>query len=383
MFRSELEQDVVSATEALSAIVRRIDPDGVPAHEVLRLYRALDGAARAVTAAKTLLARRVEDAREWRRLGFASAAEFLAAESGTSLGAARKEVETSEALRRLPATKEKLLDGSLSAAQGEVIVGAATANPGAEAQLIDTAGRSNLNELCDAALKAKAAADPSPEATHRRIRKQRRLRRFTDAEGARHWQLVGPVDELAAWEAEIDRETDRIFRDRSAADRLDQEPREAFAFDALVAIGRPRRNTDTAPDANAAPATDADDHLEPCADHEPSAGSADGGIGRRQKQPRPEHLALLRLDIDALWRGHVEGDELCEITGLGPIPVAVARRLLGDAVLKLIITKGDAVAHVTSLTRGPTQAMRYALLWTSPTCTVEGCTRTIVEYDHI
>lgn len=41
------------------------------------------------------------------------------------------------------------------------------------------------------------------------------------------------------------------------------------------------------------------------------------------------------------------------------------------------------MAHVTSLTRGPTQAMRYALLWTSPTCTVEGCTRTIVEYDHL
>jgi len=26
--------------------------------------------------------------------------------------------------------------------------------------------------------------------------------------------------------------------------------------------------------------------------------------------------------------------------------------------------------------------MRYALLWTSPTCVVEGCTRTIVEHDH-
>ncbi len=26
--------------------------------------------------------------------------------------------------------------------------------------------------------------------------------------------------------------------------------------------------------------------------------------------------------------------------------------------------------------------MRYAFLWTSPTCCVEGCTRTIVEHDH-
>jgi len=61
---------------------------------------------------------------------------------------------------------------------------------------------------------------------------------------------------------------------------------------------------------------------------------------------------------------------------------AVARDLLGDAVLKLIITKGVDIASVTSLTRGPTQAMHYAKLWTSPTCVVEGCSRTIVEYDH-
>jgi hypothetical protein len=62
--------------------------------------------------------------------------------------------------------------------------------------------------------------------------------------------------------------------------------------------------------------------------------------------------------------------------------VGVARRLLGDALLKLVITNGQAVAHVTSLTRGPTQAMKYASLWTSPTCVVEGCSRTIVEHDH-
>ena len=52
-----------------------------------------------------------------------------------------------------------------------------------------------------------------------------------------------------------------------------------------------------------------------------------GGRGERSsggpsiRQADPQHLALLRLDLEALWRGHVEGDELCEITGLGPIPV--------------------------------------------------------------
>src|SRR5690606_15368923 len=120
-----------------------------------------------------------------------------------------------------------------------------------------------------------------------------------------------------------------------------------------------------------------------------ASGSSPGGSEtpprhgrRRAPQPPPEHLALLRIDIEALWRGHVEGDEICEIAGLGPLPLTAARRLLGDAVIKLIITKGDAVAHVTSLTRGPTQAMRYAMLWISHECTAQGCTRTVLEHDH-
>ena len=55
-----------------------------------------------------------------------------------------------------------------------------------------------------------------------------------------------------------------------------------------------------------------------------SSTSAASGSGPR-RQPAPQHLALLRLDISALWRGYVQGDELCEITGLGPIPVATAK----------------------------------------------------------
>ena len=43
--------------------------------------------ARQVAAAKALLARRVEDSLVWKREGFRSAAEYLAAHGGTSLGA--------------------------------------------------------------------------------------------------------------------------------------------------------------------------------------------------------------------------------------------------------------------------------------------------------
>ena len=68
---------------------------------------------------------------------------------------------------------------------------------------------------------------------------------------------------------------------------------------------------------------------------------------------------------------------------MGPIPVSVARDLLGDAILKLVITKGVDVANVTHLGRSPTVAQQVALWWLSPMCTNEDCTRTWrLENDH-
>ncbi len=353
MFRSELERRVEVAETAIGQVADGLDPDAIPASEATRLYEGLERIVRTATAARVLLARRVDDSMEWKRTGFRSAAEFLAARSGTSLGAAKTDLETSNALRDLDETRRQMLAGSLSPDQGGVIAGAAKRNRSAERHLIKKAKKANLQELREEAAKAKAAADPSPEATHARLHRERRVSAFTDAEGARNVRIRGPVDSASVIQAELDRLTDQIFRERGKAGST--ECRDAYAYDAAVEMARRSARAD-----DSAPAT-----------------------GRtRGKQPRPEHLALLRIDISALWRGYVEGDELCEITGLGPIPVGVARRLLGDALLKLVITNGQAVAHVTSLTRGPTQAMKYASLWMSPSCVVEGCSRTRIEHDH-
>src|SRR5471030_2052420 len=86
---------------------------------------------------------------------------------------------------------------------------------------------------------------------------------------------------------------------------------------------------------------------------------------------------------DALPIWAVVGDEVCEIAGLGPIPVSVARELLGDAILKLVLTKGVDVANVTHLGRSVTVAQQVALLWQGPECTRLGCTSTYrLENDH-
>jgi hypothetical protein len=99
----------------------------------------------------------------------------------------------------------------------------------------------------------------------------------------------------------------------------------------------------------------------------------------------PTHLALLRVDLQALVRGHVEGGELCEIAGVGPLSVAAARELLGESVLRLVITRGVDVLNVTNLGRGPTAAQEIAFLWASPACTVLGCDRRhgqSIQHDH-
>jgi hypothetical protein len=93
-----------------------------------------------------------------------------------------------------------------------------------------------------------------------------------------------------------------------------------------------------------------------------------GRASARPPRPNPRYLALLRVDLAALRRGALASGELCEITGVGPVPVPVpvARDLLGESVLKLVITRGVDVAQVTHLGCGPTAAQRIALAWTSP-----------------
>jgi hypothetical protein len=336
-------REVEAQALALSAA---LDPDLVPAAEAPAWYEALDRAARALTAARTVLARRVDDSLEWQRRGFRSPEELLASTAGGSLGAARTELATSRRLQALPTTRRRMLEGAVSAEQGAVIADAAVVNPAAEARLIEQAGRSNLRELRDRAGLLKAAADPDPDTTHARVHANRRLTRHTDGEGAVHLHGLGTVEDGAEVLAEIDRLADEIFHERRAAGV--RERRDTYAWDALVRMARRSRDL--------------------------TGGSPPGN---------PRSVGLLRVDVEALRRGQVSGEELCEISGVGPVPVRVARELLGEATLKLVITRGVDVANVTSLGRGPTAAMRAALAWTSPTCVVEGCCRTIVEHDHV
>jgi hypothetical protein len=320
----------------------RIDPDAVPLPEVTAVWKAVLEAAQILTGVATLLARRVEDAEAWKAAGFKSAADAIAATAGTTNRDAKQILETSRNVASLPATADALRAGTLSPAKAELIAAAAHADPASEAKLLEGAGRS-VAEVKTDCLRVRAAA--KGDELYDDITRARQARTYTDAESAWNLHARGPGDKGAEIAKTLDDITDELFTKNYKSGRRD--PREAYAFDALVEMARRARE------------------------------------GTETKGSTSKPLFIGRLDVEAFWRGYVEGEELCEIAGVGPVPVRIARQLLGDAVLKLVITKGVDVLNVTHLGRGPTAAQRTALLWQSPMCDVEGCGHLHrLEIDH-
>ncbi len=431
---------VVRAGEMIAGVVDGLDPDAVSGSAARELWSAFDRAERLCAAGKMLLARRVA-ATHQRSGGSRSAAEELARRGGTSAGQAAESVETSQRLPDQQPVEAALRRGQLSLPQAAAISAAAVANPAEAARLTELAGRVSLAELREECARVRAAADPDPDATHRRIHAARRLRHYTDPEGGWNLSARGTAQAGAAFLTVLNAFTDAIFRQARRHGRC--EPVEAYAFDALMHLaehaaghcdsppqpgdGTARTDGDTSgghdpvgdAEATAADVAATGGVDQPVADGagQPAGAPATAGAGHRPpgkesgliaqpagadpgifaagrselssgcavrpgRSSNPRYLALLRVDVEALRRGRVQGEELCEIAGVGPVPVSTARSVLGEAIVKLVITTGVDVANVTHVGRGPTAAQRAALLWMNPSCAVEGCDRRRVEWDH-
>ncbi len=92
----------------------------------------------------------------------------------------------------------------------------------------------------------------------------------------------------------------------------------------------------------------------------------------------------VRIDHAALVRGHTEPGEVCEIPGIGPIPVATARALIADSILSVIVTKGVEIVGVAHAGRTIRANVRRAVEERSPCCDVPDCpVRHGLEIDHV
>lgn len=345
-------QVLQDAIGQLRALLAEFEPDRFDGPGARSLVEAFGELERLSAAGKSLAARQVVVTGSWKQGGaHRDAAAWLAETTGSTIGAARSTLETSSRLTSLPATESALRAGELSPAQVEAIADAASVDPGAELALLERSAHDGVRGLRNECTRVKAAACIDEIERYDRVHAARSLRSWTDADGAGRIDIRGPLDATAAIMASLA----PFERSQFEQARTDGRPErhDALAFDALVALV-----------AFAG---------------EPCDGGQDGG----QAAPASGMTGVVRIDHSALRRGWTEAGEICEIAGQGPIPVAVASRLLDDAFLKAVVVDGTDVLTVSHLGRTIPARLRTAVEEVHRECDVEGChVATNLEIDH-
>ena len=139
------------------------------------------------------------------------------------------------------------------------------------------------------------------------------------------------------------------FKQRAALRSPNKEPDSAYAADALVAMAKKSS----------------------CASGDPL-------------RPGPDAVVHVRVDYSALVRGQANAGEICEVPGVGPIPVAAARAFAADSFLKAVLMDGQDIRAVSHLGRTIPDRLKTALIERDPVCVVPGCCECEgLEFDHI
>jgi hypothetical protein len=303
-----------------------------------------------------------------------------------------------------PGLDDALRTGELSHQRARQVAGVLTLDPDRSDELVEAAKNKNEShrQLADRCLRAKARARSSEDAlaAYERIRDARYLRHYTDGDGAFRLEGLFTPDAGAKLLAALSPARTVLF-DEARKLGIRERP-DAYEADALVALltGERRpparaRNDDTAgTDRTGSDAGPADTH--PTGSDRADAdlvgadptGSDPTEADRATREDRstglpPPASVHLRVDLAALRRGSLDGDERCELPGVGPVPVATARSLLGDAILHLVITKGTDIASITYLGRTIRAPLERALIARDETCVVPGCdVRQGLQIDH-
>ena len=280
--------------------------------------------------------------------GSKSPEDDIARKTGTPTGAARRKLATSKRLRMQQRTDEAIRNGEVSPDQANEVSAGADASPEDEADLLDTARRHRLPELRKRAADARAKADRDREDRRRRQHALRGVRRWTDDDGMGNLLLRLPPEQMAEVDAALKPRIDRAFADARHAGRFEPVERDAADVVRDLLVG---------------------------------GGASEPG-GRRSQAVRPEKKVIALIDLAALNRGAVEGDETCEIAGVGPVSVSAVRALMHDAFLAVVIKDGIDIRNVTHLGRQVTAAQRTALEARSGgACEVCG-SRHLLDIDH-
>lgn len=326
--------------EALEGVVAGLDPARTSGADAARLVSLFDRAERMCAAGKTLMVARAVECQEWSHTGARSAPEWLSQLAGVPAGAAQRSLETAKQLADQPEVTDALRSGDISPAQATEIASAVAHDPTAAGRLLRdarTRGFKGLKESCRAVRLAAKSAEED-QANYDAQRSRRYCRTWVEPDGSgRIDARMDPVS-FTRFKACLHPFEEELFSAyRKAGTR---EPIDRYRADALLALAE-----------------------------------AAGGAPTNTKVRVPATVIVV-VAREALLRGHALDGERCEIEGFGPVPVAVAREIMGDAFLAAVVTDGVDIRRVVHLGRHPTRMQKTALAVRDPHCVVPPCERT-------
>jgi hypothetical protein len=333
-------QAVLDALTALRKAAAAIDNSRLTGSQAARLVSLFTEGERICASARTRAVRRVEATNIWQRDGHRTAAEWVASNTGTTLGNAIGVLDTARRLEELPATREAFAAGSLSESQAREVASAAYADPKKERALLAVARTKTMKELRAECRAVRLASLPDELAAYEAVHRSRYLRYWSDPDGAVRFDGRMTPDAGASIIAKLDQIQDKLAAAARRSGR--HESMAAHRADALVEL---------------------------------AAGTGPSG---------PRAMVHVLVDHRVLRSARrATADQRCEIPGVGRIPGATARALAGDAFIKAIVTKGVDVTAVAHVGRTIPARMRTALELRDPVCVVPGCdSRDGLEIDH-
>jgi len=336
-----------NAVTHLREVSSRIEIDVVAGKAAAELVGIADEIRRAGDSLRTVAVGQVERTNSWKGEGAKSITEWLSIATDCPQYEAQAVVLLANQLQHLPVTQAALRNGTLSNAQAIEVARAAIVAPNTETQLLNLAKHATVRDLRDATSRVVAGATDEVE-RHRQVHKSRYFKSWTDLDGSFNVRGRMTVANGALVMAALKPIQDEIFK--AARKSGEHERPEAYAADALMVLCEK-------------------------ATTKQSSGN---------KTTRPNAVINIRIDIDALKRGRTENGEVCEIAGVGPIPVATAKAYLGEAFLKLLVIDGTDIRTIAHMGRALPAKLRTAVEERDRVCQVPTCDMSVgLEIDHI
>ncbi len=326
--------------------LRDFDPALRSGPQCASLVETLAKTEKACAAAKALAAARAVELGVHRVQGFASGADWLACQMGSTNGEARLAIETAAVVTSCSEAKEALVAGELSLAQAHEIAKSQPELPGTEHDLVDLARGSGLTAVLDA-VRERLLQRSDPNQLHQIQRRRRDVHHWRDRYGMVRLAVAFTPDVGVPIVNRLEIEAER---QRTEARRSEvEEPFHVHACDALAAM---------------------------------LAGSGRG---------RAAHSELVLVcDVNAYRRGHAHPGEVSQVRGGGPLPVERLRELSEDAFIKAVLHDGVRIDAVKHFGRYIKAELRTALELGAPpgfdgaVCAEPECGRRYgLEWDHV